>query len=244
MATASATSVRAVSARHSEHRYYLAAAFLTAAIVLTGFARTYYLKEYFQTPPLLPIIHLHAALFSSWIVMFITQTWLVSARRTRVHMRLGIAGFILACSMIVVGTVAAITVARLGHMRPGGPPPLRFLAVPIFDMLVFAVLIAAGFLFRRRTDYHKRIMVVATASLMTAAFGRIVLLVQGHTNAKIAFTLTCLLIVIIASVDAIRQRRLHPAFAWAAALVILSGPVRFMVANTGAWMSFARWLTS
>jgi hypothetical protein len=234
---------RAIQARHTEHRYYVAASLLAAVIVLIGFSRTYYLKELFQTPPLLPIIHLHAALFTSWIALFITQAWLVSAHRTRVHMRLGIAGFLLACAMIVVGTTAAITVAKLGHVRPGGPPPLWFLVVPLFDMLVFSILIAAGFLLRRRPDYHKRVMLVATASLLTAAFGRIVLLTLGHTNVKFAVALTSLLVVIAAAVDAVRNRRLHPAFAWAGALVLLSGPARFTLASTDVWMSFARWLT-
>src|SRR5689334_21270876 len=108
MATAPA---RAISSRQSEHRFYVVAALAAAVIVLVGFSRTYYLKEFFQTPPLLPIIHLHGALFSSWIVLFIAQTLLVSSHRTRLHMKLGIAGFLLACAMLVVGTVGAITVA-------------------------------------------------------------------------------------------------------------------------------------
>jgi hypothetical protein len=231
-------------ARVSEHRFYFFSALLAAVIVLVGFSRTYFLKEVFHTPALLPIVHLHAIVFSSWVALFITQTWLVSARRTRLHMRLGLAGFLLACIMVVVGTTTALTVAKLGHVRPGGPPPLQFLVVPIFDMLVFSILIAAGLLMRRRPDYHKRFLLVATASLMTAAIGRIVTIVQGHANVKLAFAITSFLIVIAAVVDTLRNRRLHPAFAWAGALVVLSGPARFMLASTSAWMSFARWITS
>jgi hypothetical protein len=235
---------RTTSARVSEHRFYFSAALIAAVIVLVGFSRTYFLKEVFHAPTLLPIVHLHAIIFSSWVVLFITQTWLVSVRNTRLHMRLGIAGFLLACIMVVVGTTTALTVAKLGHVRPGGPPPLQFLVVPIFDMLVFSILIAAGLLMRRRSDYHKRFLLVATASLMTAAIGRIVTIAQGHANVKLAFAFTSSLIVIAAVVDTIRNRRLHPAFAWAGALVLLSGPVRFMLAGTSVWMSFARWVTS
>jgi hypothetical protein len=235
--------VRAV-VRRSEHRFFLTAAFIVAAVVLVGFSRTFYLKGYFHTPPLLPIVQVHGALFSGWVALFITQAWLVSARRTRLHMQLGMAGFVLALAMVGVGTTTAITMARLGHVPPGAPPPLMFLVVPLFDMLVFSVLIAAGFLLRRRSDYHKRIMVVATAALMTAAFGRIVLMVQGTGNVILAFTLTDLLVVAAAAVDAFLHRRLHPAFVWAGALLILSQPLRFAVAHTQPWMNFARWLTS
>jgi len=229
--------------RSYEHDFFVAVGIVTALVILIGFSRTYFLKEFFHTPPLLPIIHLHAALFTSWIVLFITQAWLVSSQRTRVHMRLGIAGFILAAAMIVVGTTAAIMVARLGHVRPGGPPPLFFLVVPIFDMLVFAALIVAGYVMRRRPDYHKRIMVVATASLMTAAFGRMILMVQGSGNVKLAFAFTALLIFIVSIADALVHRRLHPAFAWSGAIVLFSIPLRFAVAGTDAWTSFARWVT-
>jgi hypothetical protein len=159
-------------------------------------------------------------------------------------MRLGIAGFLLAIVMIAVGTIAATTVARLGHVRPGGPPPLFFLVVPIFDMLVFSTLMVAGFLMRHRPDYHKRIMVVATASLMTAAFGRMILMVSGGANVQLALTLTDLLVVAAAATDAILHRRLHPAFLWAGALVVAAHPLRWAVGHTEAWMSFARWLTS
>ncbi len=231
-------------ARVAEHRFYFSAALLAAVIVLVGFSRTYFLKEVFHAPNLLPIVHLHAIVFSSWVALFITQTWLVSARRTRLHMRLGIAGFLLACIMVMVGTTTALTVAKHGHVRPGGPPPLQFLVVPIFDMLVFSILIAAGLLMRRRPDYHKRILLVATASLMTAAFGRIVTMAQGHANVKLAFALSSALIVMAAVIDTIRNRRFHPAFAWAGALVLVSGPVRFILAGTSVWMSFARWATS
>jgi hypothetical protein len=236
--------IRAKHFRATEHRFYFAASLVAALTVLVGFSRTYYLKELFHAPPLLPIIHLHAVVFSSWIALFITQTWLVSSHRTRLHMKLGIAGFLLAVTMIIVGLVAAVTVARLGHVRPGGPPPLYFLVVPVFDMLVFATLVAAGFLLRRRSEYHKRLLLVATASLMTAAFGRIVVLVLGHANVRIAFGMTVTLIVAAAAIDAARNRYLHPAYIWSGALVILSVPLRLAIASTDTWMSFAGWLTS
>jgi hypothetical protein len=236
--------VRATQVRSYEHHFFVSIGIIAAVIILVGFSRTYYLKEFFQTPALLPIIHLHGALFTSWVVLFIAQAWLVSSHRSRIHMRLGIAGFLLAIAMIVVGTTAAITVARLGHVRPGGPPPLVFLVVPIFDMLVFSVLIIAGFLIRRRPDYHKRIMTVATLSLMTAAFGRMIVMVQGGGNVKLALTFTALLVTIATASDAILHRRIHPAFVWAGGLVLLSIPLRFGVAQTDAWMSLARWLTN
>ncbi|HWR15194.1 MAG TPA: hypothetical protein VN577_10215 [Terriglobales bacterium] len=235
--------VRVKSPRERERLIFTAASIAAALVVVAGFSRTYYLKELFGTPQLSPLVHLHGLLFSSWVVLFIVQAWLVSSRRTRLHMKLGIAGFLLAVTMIIVGTLTAVTAARLGHAPPGAPPPLIFFVIPFFDMVVFTILIAAGFLFRRHTDYHKRIMVVATLGLLTAAFGRLTIIFLGSGKPMLAMAGTTLLLIGIVIWDSHLHRRLHPAFAWAGALLVLSYPTRFLVAQTGAWMHFARWIT-
>src|SRR5256885_8585346 len=48
-----------------------------------------------QVQRLIPLLVLHGIVFSSWIALFITQTSLVAAKRTRTHMRLGMAGGVL-----------------------------------------------------------------------------------------------------------------------------------------------------
>jgi hypothetical protein len=118
--------------------------------VFAGFARTYYLKDLFGKPPLPPLLHLHGALFTSWLVLLFSQVTLVAARRTEIHRRLGAAGGVLAALMIVVGTITAIHAARHGVTPPGGPPPLVFLVIPLGDILMFSILVAAGFYYRRQ----------------------------------------------------------------------------------------------
>src|SRR5258708_35432679 len=92
---------------------------MVVAIVITvfaGFSRTFYLRPYFQTQPLIPLLVLHGVGFSSWMVLLITQTTLIATKRTRTHMRLGIAGGVLASLMIVIGTVTALV--RVRHLYP------------------------------------------------------------------------------------------------------------------------------
>src|SRR5262245_42118285 len=87
------------------HTAMLAAAVIT---VFAGFARTYYLKLYFGTPSLTPLLHLHGIVFTSWLVLLLTQTALVSANRTGTHRRLGMVGALIATLMVLVGVVTAI----------------------------------------------------------------------------------------------------------------------------------------
>ena len=128
---------------------------MTIAFIVTvfaGFSRTYFLRPYFQSQPLIPLLHLHGIVFSSWLALFLVQTTLVATNRTRIHRRLGIAGAIIAAMMIVIGSVTAIIRARVIEVPPGAPPPLVFLTIPLGDMLVFAILVGLAFYCRRRPD--------------------------------------------------------------------------------------------
>ncbi|MGB7468313.1 MAG: hypothetical protein WBW58_03015, partial [Candidatus Acidiferrum sp.] len=72
------------------------------------------------------------------------QASLVAAGRVDIHRRLGIAGFLLACLMILVGVLAATDSLARAHVRPGFDPQ-TFYIIPITDMLSFSVLIFFAF---------------------------------------------------------------------------------------------------
>src|ERR1700719_4551859 len=111
MATAVASStvkVRAeVPGRKYDHVFFSGMAVLLLGSVFVGFAPSYYLAGMFHAPLPSLIVHLHGAAFSCWILLLVTQTSLVSAGRVDIHRRLGIAGFLLACLMVVLGVLAA-----------------------------------------------------------------------------------------------------------------------------------------
>ena len=113
------TAVLGSRTRMSRERiFYSGMAIAILIVVFGGFSRTFYLRPYFaQVQPLIPLLILHGVVFSSWIVLLIAQTTLVAAKRTRTHMRLGIAGAILAALMVVIGTVTAIVRAK-GAVSP------------------------------------------------------------------------------------------------------------------------------
>src|SRR3989442_12519497 len=98
--------------RRRERLFYTGMAVAIVITVFAGFSRTFYLRPYFQTQPLIPLLILHVVAFSSWIALLVIQTTLVATRRTRTHMRLGIAGGGLASLMDVIGPVTAIRRAK------------------------------------------------------------------------------------------------------------------------------------
>jgi hypothetical protein len=231
------TTIIGLPPRRGRSRLYRVAAILALAIVFAGFARTFFLKFLFHAPPPLSMLMIaHGIVMTSWFVLFIVQAQLVATGRLRLHRRLGIAGMALAVLVLVAGTTTAIVGARLGHSP--GPPPLVFLAIPLGDMLVFALLVGAAFLLRRRGDYHKRFMVLAFAGMLTAAVARI----PGNGGIVLDFSETLLFCAACVAWDTWRERRLHPAFGWGFAVIAVSWPLRLWLSGTAGWLAFAGWL--
>jgi hypothetical protein len=220
--------------RRGERLFYTGMAVAIAATVFVGFARTYYLKSYFGTPSLTPLLHLHGIVFTSWVALFLTQTTLVAANRVDIHRRLGTAGAAIAALMILVGTATAIIRAKMVNASPGGPSPLAFLTIPLGDMLVFASLAGTGLYFRRRTDVHKRLMLLATISILPAAIARLPFAFIQEAGLLAFFGLADLLIVACLIYDRVAHGRFQRATLWGGLVIIVSHPLRLMIGNTQA----------
>ena len=233
-----------VPSRNREHLFYTGMAVAFFITVFAGFARTYYLRPYFDSRALTPLLHLHGVVFSSWLLLLLVQTMLVAGNRTRVHRRLGIAGGMIATAMVLIGTFTAIVRAKVVEVPPGTPSPLAFLAIPLGDMLVFSALVGAGFYFRRRVDVHKRLMILATIAILPAATARLPMTFILQAGPLAFFGLADLFIAACALYDWAARGRIHPATVWGGLLVIVSQPLRLVVGSTPAWIAFATWLTS
>jgi uncharacterized membrane protein SirB2 len=223
-----------------ERRFYSWAAIATALVVFAGFARSYYLKDAFGAPALPALVHLHGIVMTLWFALLVLQVRLVAAQRTDLHRRVGILGAVVATLVLVVGIATAIGAAQRGFTP--GPPPLVFLSIPLGDMLVFGVLVSTGIAFRRRSDIHKRLMLLSSVGILGAAFARIPLDFIASGGPLAFFGLTDLCVLACVAFDTIRNRRLHPAFAWGMAFVVVSQPLRLVLAGTATWQQFAAWL--
>lgn len=229
--------------RRRERMFYTGMAAAFVATVFAGFARTYYLRPFYDPRPLVTVLHLHGLVFTSWVVLFVVQTALVAKRRTDVHRLLGVAGGALAALMVVVGVTTGLVRARGFDVPPGTPSPLVFLTVPLGDMLVFACLVCAGFYFRRRLDVHKRLMLLATIAIMPAAVARLPFELMRTASLLTSFLLSDLFIVPCLLYDLLTRGRLHRATVAGGLLIVVSHALREPVGHTRAWLAFAEWAT-
>jgi hypothetical protein len=237
-----AVSAAAVRTKRRTRRFYVGMALAMAITVFIGFSRSYYLKPWYGTPELSTLLHLHGLIFTAWVLFFLLQTTLVASGRTYLHRRMGIAGAVLAALVVIIGTTVAITRVKTGVSPIPGVSPLAFLAIPFFDMVVFAILVSTAIYLRRRLEAHKRLMTLAMITLLAAPIARIQFpfLPSGPPT---FFGLADLFILAILAYDLMTRRKVHPATIWGGLLVIASQPLRLMIAGTPAWTAFAGWLT-
>ena len=224
-------------------RFHAYAAFALATTIILGFGRTYYFKYWFDTPPLTQLLHFHAIVFTGWLALHYTQARLIAAHRVSTHKRLGIATAIYGYGMFALGVYTAIVIARTGEPI-NGIPALPFLAVPIITILVFAGFLTAALAMRRRADWHKRFMLLATISLLAPAAARISTLLLGHVSPAFPLFITLGFVAWCWIDDKRRLGQVHRAYLIGGVLLMISLPLRFLLTRSTAWEAFARWLVT
>jgi len=233
--------------RHLDHRFYLGTGLVALGLVFWGFAPTYYLKLIFGTPQLPTRLHIHGAVMSSWLILFFVQACLISARRAQWHRRLGIIGIIIAIGVVLLGSTTTIGAAarEVGRHSDEANSRVAVLCLELIQMALFAGLVAAAVAMRRRPDFHKRLMLLATACMMPSAFSRIPLnltfMVSNFESILILFNLC---VIVAALIDSLRNRRLHPAFGWGGPIVIGALNVGYLIAISPQWLRFGTRLVS
>lgn len=185
------------------------------------------------------LVHTHGAVFSLWILFLIAQTSLTASGRVDLHHTVGLFGFCLACLMVVLGLMAATD--SLGrHFAPGEAGVRAFCAVRIADMLVFGTLIYFDFRERFNPAAHKRLMLIATITLLDAAFVRWPIPV-GWWDLRVAQTCCDPLLVLLMCYDLWSTGKVHRATLWASAFLILLQQMRIPIGQTSLWQGFAAW---
>jgi hypothetical protein len=168
MSTTAAHIARPVR-RRSDDIFFSAMSLIVLGVVVYGFAESYFFAGMILAKLPNALVHIHGALFVSWILLLIVQTALVTVRRVRWHMTLGVLGVILPPLMIVFGTLTVFDSIR----RVGTPVPPEILLVGDLEpLLLFAGLITWGLLDRRKPASHKRLMLLSTLTIIAPAIDR------------------------------------------------------------------------
>jgi hypothetical protein len=226
--------------RRTDNYFFAGMALLLLATVVVGFARTYFLAGVFRAPLPSVLVHVHGALFFCWILLLITQVSLVSAGRVDIHRKLGLAGFGLACAMVVIGTLTASKLLA----RNVSPIPAfdakTFYAIPMADMVVFATLIFFAWRYRSNSAAHKRLVLIATIALMDAPTGRPPF--AAITNHQYLDSIFCVaFLLLLVGYDVWSRHKVHRATILGGLLMVIIYLARVPIGMSAGWHSFATW---
>ena len=241
-----ATTAAAIPRTTAPRRLYIGLALLAVAIAAVGFWPTYFGPLVAGAAEKTAIVHLHAVVYVGWLAIFVTQTVLAATGRIAAHMKLGRFAIGYGVLLIAVGLLTAFARFAL-RVRAGEAADAQAqLLGPLLDMLVFAPFFAAALYYRRKPELHKRLMVVATTSLLIAAVGRMQFL--GEPRALWVQVIWTAPILLAMAHDFWRQRRIHPVYVVGLVALLLEGPLGRTPARTSElWMDwsgrFVGWAT-
>jgi hypothetical protein len=217
--------------------FFPAMALLILVIVVVGFAQSYFFAGMVLAKLPNALVHIHAALFVSWIFLLVMQNALVAARKIKWHMTLGVLGVILPPLLVIFGVLTVFDSIR----RNGTGLPSELILVGDFEELaLFAGLTAWGMVRRRDPAAHKRLMILGTMAMLGPAINRFPFPDALRLPGTIALYLVPPLLIV--AYDLWSRRRVHRTTAIAYALIAVLILTLVPVAHMGIWTQCVAWI--
>jgi hypothetical protein len=232
-------------------RFYLHMAYLYLAVAIIGFAPTYWLPLVRGTLAVPAIMHLHAVVFYGWLTLLVAQTRFAATRQLTRHRAFGVLGVSLATAMFFVGVAAAVASMRQADAAGFGEAGRAFSVVPLTGIVFFVALFAIAVINVKRLDVHKRLILIATVSMLNAPVGRLFILVLAPTVLEGAAPpppvfvtvlpglVTDLLLVPAMLQDRKKLGHVHRVYWVGGAALVASQLLRVPIAATDTWQSIA-----
>jgi hypothetical protein len=225
-----------VSRRHVPrklHGYFLLFTLLFAAIVTTGFSRTFFIPVARGTFTKPLVVHVHGAFFFAWTGLLVFQAWLAATKRIRTHRKVGSIAAWLVLPMLLFGTIVAARDTIHDYKAGGGDGALSFFYGELADLAMFGLLAGGAMLLRNKPDYHKRWVLLGSLGLIGAAVGRI---------PEVSSFFLYIFLGLIASVgahDIASRRAVHPATVVGGGVLLLLDLSEERIGNTALWLKAA-----
>ena len=226
-------------------RFYLYMAMLFIAIAIAGFSTTFFIPLARGTYSAPLIIHVHGALLFAWLILLLTQAALIQSRNTLTHRRIGWLGALIAAAIIISGVLVGAFATRRDLAAGGGDWLFGSFLNTIIEMILFGSLVGAAILYRRRTEIHKRLLLIATILILAPAWFRFRHFMPFVPNPFVTFSYVAdgvLLVPIFR--DWILFKRVHPVYLWAGGTIFVIHIIMQLVMEGRLWESMGRWLLS
>ena len=232
--------------RPARSRVYLGFALSGLGAAAVGFFTTYLRPVWrgeFHGPPLATV---HGAFVLGWLLLFAAQVWLVRAGNTRQHRALGWIGLAIVPG-VVWTTIAMGVYAMKRDLAAGmGEVAVSLLVGTVTSPLLFAAVFAGGIAYRRKSDVHKRLMLLATLTILWPAFLRFrhYFPAVPRPDVWFGFVLPQSMTVIAMLHDKATRGRVHPAYWTVGVFLIAEAAAEVVLFDTPGWRVVAHWLAA
>jgi hypothetical protein len=227
-------------------KYFLGVALVLLVFVLTGFGPTLFARPFFDVPPLPWYLFVHGFVLASWFLLLVAQTTLVVAHRTDLHRRLGILGGFIAVALVgmslvaVLGFPAHVKANVLTSNVAFDATVLRTIVwTDLASLVIFSTFVAIALYWRRHSDVHKRLLLLASMAIVGPAVARILPLLSsgpGPLTAAVQGSILIGLPLTLVLHDLVAMRRVHRATVVGATtqLVLIFGALAIANSDVGA----------
>jgi len=118
------------------------------------------------------IIHIHAVVFSGWIILFFLQSYFILKRNLSLHMRMGKLGIYYGILIMVVGLVTSVVRGEFHDEMVNEAAAFFSRVTGIRDVIVFGLLFYLAMQFRNKPQIHKIWILGAATYLLVPAVTR------------------------------------------------------------------------
>ena len=228
--------------RPVEHAIFAILVAGIVGVVFLGFGKSYLLAGLVRAPLPNLLVHIHGAVFTSWILLLIVQTCLAASGKLRWHRQLGILGFI-ASAMVVLGIMVARWSLAAHRYPPIFPPFVFFFGQLATVGFAFPLLVFLAFHYRKHPATHKRLIIIATLSIFDAAITRWPIPAISQSILMTSAVVYSFLIVMIAY-DLFSLHRIENATLWGGLFLIVFREGRILIAISPQWAALCYWARS
>lgn len=219
--------------------FFWGMALALSGTLLFGFARSFYLQPFFDAEPLTLALFVHGVAGTAWFALLLWQVWLARSGRLADHRRWGGYGPWVAAAVVTSALWIAATTAFDGVLLRSGLPESVGLLLQLGTSAWFAALVTLGFWHRYKPAVHKRLMILATITMMAPAFARISRLFRdGGPPPFDSSVFAAPFILALAIYDWRSMGRVHPATLWAGGLYLVWTQIRMPLGRSEAWTNF------
>lgn len=215
--------------------FYLCTSLLMVALMVWAFSHTVDARLLHANPRMPRLLWFHAVLFFAWVILFALQSALVRVHKVGIHRTLGWFGAALAATMVVSGFIVSITMLRFELTVLHQPTAGAFLSILWCDLIIFGACMALAIYFRKRPEYHRRLVYLATCQLMQATF------VRFHSIGARSLYFPALDLLIVAGIlrDLVVDGRVNKIYRYAfPAMIVLQAAANYIeLANPGWWQT-------